>query len=132
MEKILKHLIKTESADTKKYIYFMLLKFSNQLQSITNRHEYTPLLYIHNRNILLVYEDEETGLKSTFSKPEDILFLLPMLFSEGNQVFFLYESDEDILDKGEILKKINESLDINDEQMFVEYSEKLKYFEKEE
>lgn len=132
MEKILKHLIKTESVDTKKYIYFMLLKFSNQLQSITNRHTYTPLLYVHNRNILLVYEDEETGLKSTFSKPEDILFLLPMLFSEGNQVFFLYESDEDILDKGEILKKINESLDINDEQMFVEYSEKLKYFEKEE
>lgn len=132
MEKILKHLIKTESVDTKKYIYFMLIKFSNQLQTITNRHEYTPLIYIHNRNILLVYEDEETGLKSTFSKPEDVLFLLPMLFGEGKQLFFLYENDEDILDKNEILKKINESLDTNDENMFQEYSEKLKYFEREE
>ncbi|PGK51467.1 hypothetical protein CN918_27120 [Priestia megaterium] len=130
MDHILKRLIKEETVDEKKYIYFMLTKYSQQLIPVKDKHTYTPLFYVHNRNIHLIYEDEEFGIKSIFTKYDEILIILQMLLNEGKDIFFLYENDEDILEKQDILKKIDESLDANNEAMFYEYSDKLKSFTK--
>lgn len=108
----------------------MLMKFSDQLKSITDKDNYAPLIYIHNRRIHMIYEDEEEGIRSIFTKHDEILAVLQILFNEGKDIFFLYESDEDVIDKNEILKKLDEALDKKDEKMFQEYSEKLKYYEK--
>lgn len=130
MENILRRLIKQETVDTKKYVFFMLMKFHNNLIPVRNKTEYTPLIYIHHTRIHMVYEDEMDGRKYTLTKPEEILNLLQILLNEGKDIFFLYEGDEDKLDKQSILDKIDEALDTKDKKKFLKYSEKLKYYEK--
>ena len=130
MEEFLKNLIKQEQDESKKLTYYTLYKYASQLKPVTDIHDYTPIVYLQNGKIFMIYEEQ--GIRSLFYNPEEIQIILQMIFNEGNSVFFKYEEMEEVVgySEEEILKKIDESLQNNDESLFLEYTTLLKKIKK--
>lgn len=126
LENLLKDLIKNEDIKMKKYILFMLLKFSELVEITEDDKDYLPLLIVKNEKILLVYKDEDLDdFEYIFSDYEEILIILQKTFNDNNSIYFYHEAPEDLLSHEEIIDKINESIEKNDEEMFKLYSSKL-------
>jgi len=130
VEEFLKNLIKQEQDESKKLTYYTLYKYASQLKPVTDIHDYTPIVYLQNGKIFMIYEEQ--GIRSLFYNPEEIQIILQMVFNEGQSVFFKYEEIQEVVgySEEEILKKIDESLQNNDESLFLEYTTLLKKLKK--
>jgi len=127
LENLLKELIKNEEVKLKKYVLFMVLKFSHLVKEVEKNKEYLPLLLIQNNRIILIYKDKNLdNLEYTFSDYEEILVILKKHFNDGKSIYFHYETPHELLTKEEIMNKINEAIVKNNEELFRYYASKLK------
>lgn len=127
IDHLLKTLIQNEEDKLKKYVLFMLHKFSHLIEFSTDEGEYLPLLLIKNNKITFVYKDEEIDdSRYIFSDYEEILIILQKQFNEDKKIYLIYTEPVIELSKNEIMEKINEALEKNDKEKFDVYSLKLK------
>lgn len=126
IEGLLRDLIKGEEIKMKKYVLFMLLKFSHCVKHIENESDYLPLLLIKNNQITLVYkEDEVDEMKYIFTDYEEILIVLQKVFNDNKTIYFHFEPVEEQLHVDEILQKIDEAILADDKELFYHFSAKL-------
>lgn len=126
-ENLLKDLIQQEDIKMKKYVLFMLHKFSHLVKQVESEDRYLPLLVIKNNRLTLVYKNDEVDMfEYIFRDYEEILIILQKHFNEDKVLYFYFESAVDTISKEEILAKIDESIAMNDEKSFYHYSLQLK------
>lgn len=126
IENLLKELIQHEEVNMKKYVLFMLHKFCHLVKEIKREDEYLPLLLMKNNRITLIYKDEELeDFEYIFSDYEEILIILQKHFNEDKTLYFYFEAPSERLSREEIIEKIDESLEGNNQEMFYYYSSKL-------
>jgi uncharacterized protein YpiB (UPF0302 family) len=122
---LLKELIKVEDEKMKKYVLFMLLKFSHLVNEITEDNQYLPLLLIKDKRITLVYKEDSEDREYIFTDYEDMLIVLQKLFKENKSLYFYCEDEIEVFNYEDLLRKIDESLLENNEEEFYYYSNKL-------
>lgn len=128
IERQLKELIKNETDNTKKTVFFMLMKFSTYLTPIENEgpKEYLPLITIANGRITLFYEDAKTdAFRRVFHDAIDILIVLQILFHENRSVYF-YCKEEKHHSVEELVQLMDKALKEKDVTLYQKYQKELK------
>lgn len=130
MEKILKELIRNEKEKRRKYILFMLLKFSHSIKLSKAKDNMTPAFIIDNNTFMLIYPEESLdGTEYIFTDYDEILIVLQKLFNDSETVYFIQEdNNQDQINYLE--KEINLALLNDDREQFLELSTKLNHLKR--
>lgn len=130
MENLLKELIRNEEMKSKKYILFMLLKFSNLIQTSQDPSHDMPLLVIDQGKFMLVYPDETLGgMGFVFTDHDEILTVLQKTFFDCNTIFLDYNPAHNRQDEHYLWQKIDEAIEADDEEAFLQYAQQLQKFQ---
>lgn len=125
-DELLEKLSRNETNKMKKYIYSLLLKYSENVSVLEERSDdYLPLLFIKNDAMGLVYADENfNNFKYIFSNYEEILIILQKHLNEGKILFFYCATVFE-----ETIEELKEKIDIallnGDVDSFNHYSQLL-------
>lgn len=123
LKSLLEDLIKSEEVKMKKYVLFMLLKFSHCVKNVeSDAVDFLPLLLIKSDRITLVYHDENDNREYIFRDYEEILIVLQKLFNDDKTIYFHYERTKPHLSFETIMEKIDEAILTDNKEAFYHYS----------
>lgn len=122
----LSELIQNEESKMKKYILFMLHKFSQLVQQVETEGTHLPLLVMKEDSLSLVYRNEEIDLFDyIFRDYEEILIILQKHFSEDKILYVYFEAAGKEESKTVLLALIEEALSTNNHSLFQQCTQKL-------